>query len=188
MFKNPKGQFGYLAAARKRSILTTILFFAIALILYIIGIVQYGSNRNFFTLAAILLCLPGGKAAVRMIMCLRAKGATDEEHAAICAAIGDLPGSYDLYLTSYTQNFAISHMAYRNKTLVAYSGDPGCQEADFQKHMTQMLKNDDISGITISLFTDLAKYTERLKELQKMEERDPAFGEKVLHVAESVSL
>ncbi len=188
MKKPIKGSYGYLEAGRKQAILYTCVLFGIALTLYVIGWIINDSNRNIFTLFAILLCLPAGKAAVNMVMFLRAKGCSEAAHAAIAPHVADLANAYDLYLTGYSQNFPISHMAYRNHNLIAYTEVDSTPEQDFVKHLNQMLRNDEIKDITIHLFTKADAYIARLDQLTQMEENDAAFSARIIHVAESVSL
>ena len=96
-----KGCYGYLAYQKKTSLIRTILFFALSLAIYIMGILSTGSNRNLLTIVAVLGCLPACKSAVSTIMFFRASGCSETAKKKIAAYDDILTGFYDMYFTSY---------------------------------------------------------------------------------------
>lgn len=169
MKKVQKGQFGYLSYKKKSTTILTILMFAVSLALYIAGYITTKSNANLLTVVAILGCLPASKSAVSMIMFLKAKGCSNEDHDAIKAAIGSLNGYYDLYFTGYSKNFPTDHLVVTKNSIIAYSCDKKITEKEFHEHMKDLLNKERISDITVKLFLDRAKYINRLKELNLSE-------------------
>lgn len=163
--KAVKGQFGYLAAKRRLVLLRTVIFFAIPLSLFAAGIIATGSRRNLLTIVAVLGCLPACKSLVNLILYMRAKGCSDEAHRILKASEGSLEGMYDMYFTSYKQNFAISHMVSAGKNLCGFTEDPGCGTKACEEHLGIMLAQGGCRDITVKIFTDLNKYCERLRQL-----------------------
>lgn len=167
--KVQKGMFGYLSYKKKMTTIVTIGMFAISLALYVAGYVTTKSNANMLTVVAILGCLPASKSAVSMIMFLKAKGCSEEDKNVIEGAVGSLDGYYDLYFTGYSKNFPTDHMVVTKNSIIAYSADKKITEKDFNEHMKDVLNKERIHDITVKLFTDRAKYVNRLKELNQSE-------------------
>ena len=167
--KIQKGMFGYLSHKKKTSTIMTIGMFGISLALYVLGYVTTKSNANLLTVVAILGCLPASKSAVSMIMYLKAKGCTEDDKTTIEGAIGSLDGYYDLYFTGYNKNFPTHHLTVTQNSIIAYSADSKITEKEFLEHMKDLLNKERIRDITVKLFTDRAKYVNRLKELNQSE-------------------
>lgn len=167
--KVQKGQFGYLSYKKKMTTIITIGMFAISIALYFAGYVTTKSNANLLTVVAILGCLPASKSAVSMIMFLKAKGCNEEDKAAIENTVGSLNGYYDLYFTGYSKNFPTDHLVVTKNSIIAYSADKKITEKEFNEHMKDILNKERIHDVTVKLFTDRAKYTNRLKELNQSE-------------------
>lgn len=167
--KVQKGQFGYLSYKKKTSTIITIGMFAISVALYIAGYVTTKSNANLLTVVAVLGCLPASKSAVSMIMYLKAKGCSQEDRTTIEDTIGSLDGYYDLYFTGYSKNFPTDHLVVTKNAIIAYSADKKIMEKEFNEHMKDILNKERIHDVTVKLFTDRAKYVNRLKELNQSE-------------------
>lgn len=167
--KVQKGKFGYLSYKKKMSIAMTIGMFALSLAIFVMGYVTTKTNANYLTVVAVLGCLPASKSAVSMIMFLKAKGCSEEDKNAIEGEIGSLDGYYDLYFTGYSKNFPTDHLVVTKNSIIAYSADKKIAEKDFNEHMKDILNKERIHDVTVKLFTDRAKYVNRLKELNQSE-------------------
>lgn len=187
--KAVKGRYGYLNAKRKQVFLRTIVFFVIPLSLLAAGIISTGSRRNLLTVVAVLGCLPACKSLVNLILYIRAKGCSAASYELIAAAEGNLEGMYDMYFTSYKQNFPISHMVSAGKNLCGYTEDPGCNTKACEEHLDMMLNQGECRGVTIKIFTDINKYCERLCQLNGLSgEKTTGLDDKVKSVLYDVSL
>lgn len=160
--RNVKGSFGYLARKKKTVILRTILYFGISLAIFIAGYLTTGTRKNLLTVVAVLGCLPACKSAVNMIMLLRAAGCSKEAYDRIDPCEGRLIGMYDMYFTSYQQNFPISHMVVDGKVILAYHETPKFDEQAAVSHLQTMLKQGGFKDYTVSVTGDLSKYCEQL--------------------------
>ena len=123
MGRKYKGTFGYLKKRRIRSLIRSAFELAAVLAIYFTAWAILKDNKNVFTIMAALLCIPTGKSIVDTIMCFLATGCSDDAHARIeevlAAAPGTFPASYDLYLTGYQKNFALSHAAVADGAVCA---------------------------------------------------------------------
>ena len=168
MKKLPKGQFGYLEKRKKREILFTLCLFAVALILYVIGLILKKTNQNMFPLFAILMCLPASRYLVSSILYVRAKGCSLKVRDMIRENVGELYGEYDLYFTSYNKNFAFSHMFYADGSLIGLSEDPSMDEKAFVTFMEDMLQKGQRKKCSIHVLTDPEKYCRRMREMNAL--------------------
>lgn len=182
-----KGTEGYLRTQKKYEVIRTLLYFAVSLSLYAAGYIQTGQRANLLTIAAVLGCLPASKSAVSAIMFLRAKGCSNEASEKIREHCQGLDGLFDCVFTSYKKNFSVSHMAVRGNTVCGCTEDPKFQENEFYKHLGDILKLDGQKDVTIKIFNDLSRYTERLDQMASLE-KDEAKTQAVIATLKSVSL
>lgn len=179
MFKKiVKGNFNYLKDKRNRVILMTIVFFAISAAVFLIGFLTTGTKKNLLTVVAILGCLPACKSAVNMIMLIRAKGCSCFLHEKI-EEVSDSLNMYDMYFTSYKQNFAISSMVVSGGRVIGISEDPKFDEKACVEHLQTMLKNAGHTNVVISLTSETDKYINMLENLAKEEKNDSKRDEEI---------
>jgi hypothetical protein len=167
MKKAVKGTFGYLKRKRKAVLLWTIIYFALALSLYFIGLLTTGTRKNLLTIVAVLGLLPASKSFVNLVMYLKATGCSQEAKETIEQAEGRLIGMYDMYFTSYKKNFAISHMVVEGKNICGYTEKADCA-LECEEHLATMLKQSGYKDLTIKIFQDRNKYCERLRQLNTL--------------------
>lgn len=167
MKKTQKGNYEYLNQKKKWEIGKTVALFALSVTIFLVGYFTTKTKANLLTVVAVLGCLPACKCAVNMIMVLRIKHCTAASFEKISKAQGRLNGYYHLYFTSYDKNYSITHLVVTSNSIIAYSESTSIKEADFTKHLNQLIAKDGIKDITIKLFTDLEKYCMRLEQLNE---------------------
>lgn len=168
--------------------LTAVLLAAV-LIIYFGARAYFGTNRNIFTLIAALCCIGVGKSAVDMIMFMRAKGCSESAHRGIEMHIGKLSGAYDIYLTSYSKNFPLSHVTTAGKSVCALTESSRCDTRAGEQHIRTMLENGGFHGYTVKIFRSLDKYLERLDEMNRLDEhRERRSIEGIISLLHSISL
>ena len=164
-----KGEYGYIAGSRIVWSALTLLMLAAVFAMYFVPKAYYGTNRNLFTILAALMCLPAGKMAVRVIMLFRAAtcgGQTRHRIEETLAAMDTPPAAaYELYMTSYEKNFALSHAAASDSCVIALTEDAACDTAAGEAHIRAMLENSGLHGYTVKIFRDPGQYTTRLSRL-----------------------
>lgn len=185
----PKGDYGYLKNRKGYTACRTVLFFCISVSLYIAGIVKTGSNRNLLTIVAVLGCLPACKSAVNFIIFLRAKGCSEALHQKLSPRYDkELLTLYDLYFTSYQKNYSISHMALKGGILCGITENPACSCKDAEKHLEQMLAQEGIKNVVVTIFSQEDKYIDRLSRLTEMPEEEHKNREDIVNLLYAVSL
>ncbi len=188
MIRN-KGTYGYIKRGRITFAIVTIFLFAAVLIMYFGAKWYFKTNKNAFTIFAALSCIGVGKFAVDLVMFLRASGCSEKARDAIEAHIGKLSGAYDLYMTSYDKNYAISHAVCAAKSVCALTEDEKCDIKSAEGHIRTVLANDGYKDYTVKIFRNPDQYTERLEQMNRLpESKDNRSVQGVLDVLKSVSL
>lgn len=164
-----KGTKNYINTQKKYEIIRTLLYFGISISLFVAGYIQTGRKTNLLTVVAVLGCLPASKSAVSVIMFLRFKSCGADAAARIEKYCQGMTCLYDMVFTSYQKNYVVSHLAIRGNTVCGYSEKPDFLENDFYKHIDHILKMDGHKDVTVKVFTDLKKYTERLEQMSGLE-------------------
>lgn len=184
-----KGNYGYLNAKRIQVFIRTIVFFIIPLLLFAAGYITTGTRKNLLTVVAVLGCLPACKSLVSLVMYIRAAGCSLSARETIEKQEGSLIGMYDMYFTSYKQNFPISHMVVEGKNICGYTEISSCDTNACESHLETILKQSGYKDLTIKIFTDITKYVGRLKQLNELtHERTPKRDDEVRVVLYDISL
>lgn len=190
-----KGERNYLDTQKKYEILRTLLYFGISLSLFAAGYIQTGEKANLLTIVAVLGCLPASKSAVSAIMFLRFKSCGKDAADAIAQHSGGLCCLYDMVFTSEKKNFTVGHLAVRGGTVCGYSEDREFPEEAFHRHIEHHMRMEDgmpISAegqrnLTVKIFTNLTRYTERLDQMQLLEPEEERTAA-VVSMLKSISL
>ena len=203
-----KGTRNYLNTQKKYELLRTFIYFAIPISLFIAGIIQteagvsgdlHGfalfkaglanpeSRVNLLSIVAVLGLLPASKSLVNTIMFLRFHSLGSDAAEQAAAAGKELQTLYDNVFTSYKKSFVVGHLAVRGNTVCGYSETDNFEENEFYKHIGDILKLDGHKEVTVKIFTDLKKYTERLGQMNSLEE-SPEKTAAIIATLKSVSL
>jgi len=182
-----KGTRNYIDTQKKYEIIRTLLYFGISISLFVAGYIQTGRKANLLTIVAVLGCLPASKSAVGAIMFLRFKSCRADAAVQIEKHCQGLHCLYDMVFTSYQKNYVVSHLAVQGNTVCGYSGKTDFPENDFYRHIDHILKMDGLKDVTVKIFTDLKKYTERLEQMKGLE-TDEGRTEAVIATMKSVVL
>lgn len=182
-----KGTKNYIKTQKTYEILRTVIYFAISISLFIAGYVATKSRMNLLTIVAVLGCLPASKSAVDMIMYLRYKGCSPENAKKIEVSAGNLSGLFDMVFTSYSRNYVIAHMVVKGNTICGFTEEKEWKEQEFNKHITDILKVDGYKEVSVKIFSDMGKYTERLNQLKELD-ADETNTRGIINTLKSVSL
>ncbi len=184
MHRISKGEYGYIAYARRMAVIRTVVMFVLCLSVFAIGYLTTGTRKNLLTIVAVLGCLPASKSLVNVIMFIRAHGCSADAHERIAGVMDTLhqggeqifADAYDLYLTSYQSNYPISHIIAGRGMVTGLCETPETDVPACEKHIDEHLKADGIKDRTVKIYTDIDKYTSRLKAMTGLEARDGDTG------------
>lgn len=182
-----KGTRNYLNTQKKYEVLRTVLYFGISLSLFAAGYIQTGSRGNLLTIVAVLGCLPASKSAVGAVMFLRFHSCGARAAAEIELHSQGLRCLYDMVFTSYKKNYVIGHLAVCGNTVCGFAEDGKFPENEFYRHIGDILKMDGHKNVTVKIFTNLPRYTERLEQMKALD-ADGTVTDAVVATLKSVAL
>jgi hypothetical protein len=168
--KLKKGEFGYPIYEKKVVIIRTVVYFAISLAVFLLGIYSTGSKENLLTIVAVLGLLPSSKSLLSVIMYMRIPKFSEEAYKQIETHKGDVQVIYSMYLTSYKLNFPINAFAVRGKNLIGYTEFKSCDTHACEEHIKDIFNQNSIKNVTIKIFNNQKNFTDRLDQLQGIEE------------------
>ncbi len=167
-----KGTKNYINSQKKYELIRTLIYFFIPLSLFIAGYVTTKTKVNLLTIVAVVGVLPACKSLVGAIMFLKHHSLSKENAEIIEAVKHELPELYDMVFTTYDKTHVVGHMVIAGNTVCGFSEDKNFKEKEFQTHIQNVLKTDGHKNITVKIFTDINKYTERLEQLKDLEMDD----------------
>lgn len=206
MNKIIKGDMGYLEKQMQRELIKTLLLFASAFGVLLIGIIIAGTKNNLLTIVAVLGLLPASKELITCIMFAKAKkyscpqalydgvqeviapdesssGEHDQDGAEDCLLV-----VYDLYMTSQENNYPILSMCCRNKTLI---GIADWEKFDYKKaedHIQIMLKQNGHKNVAVKIFSEQGMYISRIRELNGQKAKNAEEDQAILRLMLNLSL
>ncbi|MBO5145150.1 MAG: hypothetical protein J6C19_06395 [Lachnospiraceae bacterium] len=167
--KVKKGEFGYPIYEKKKVILLTAVYFLISIAVFLLGYFSTGKKENLLTVVAVLGLLPSSKSLVSAIMYIRIPKFSPGIYEEIAAKTGELSVLYSMYLTSYKLNFPITCFAIRGNNLIGYTEFKSCNTTACEEHIKDMLKQNSLKNVTVKIFDEQKRFTERLTQLQELE-------------------
>ena len=190
MFSNDsvKGTENYLKTQKKYELLRTILYFGISLSLLIAGWVTTKSRANLLTIVAILGCLPASKSLVSTIMYFRYHGLNSHEYTELSKHVKNTYTLCDCVFTSYEKNYEAPHIAVKNNTVSVCAPKIKNVETDFSRHLSNILKADGLTNVSIKVYSEWDKYLIRLDQLGAMDEESEETTNRIAETLKSVSL
>lgn len=163
-----KGSFGYIRNRQKINVVVSVIALAFLITVFLLARWHYETNRNVFTILVALGCLPTGTEIVHTIMMVRAKGCSQDAQRMIRKHVGRLQNAYDLYMTSYEQNFQISHICVASGTVAALTEDRKLNPKAAENHLRQMMEDNGFHNYAIKVFRSRERYLTRMDQMNDL--------------------
>lgn len=170
-----KGEHGYTDAHKRAQLLKTFLFFLIPIAIFVIGYVTTDTKRNYFTILAIVGCLPACKELVNVIMFLKRRSMPQAMYQEIEVHAGSLVRAYELVFTTYEKNYPVHSLVVRGQEIAGYTTLKNTDLRPLQEHIAKTLKENGISGVHVHIFPDLKAYLDRVDALAGKEPEEIPF-------------
>ena len=179
---NRKGKVGYIRKEKIRRALITAISFALPLGLYMIATGYFGSNKNIFTIVAVLGILPAAKFMVGWIVMLPQKSAPAGIVSVTEEKAGDLVHGYELVVTAYEGKMQLDAVVICGNECACYTsiGDPK-QFDFFEKHISGILNANEYYNVNVKIFNEERNYTDRIT---KLAENPQMYRDSVTHAKE----
>lgn len=141
--KIKRGEHGYIKSKKRKALFGTIAIAAIAIIIFLVGFfLNDMSNRNIFTVIAVLGVLPGAKQLIAFIVTFPYKTTSVEKYEKAKNALGEGMELYsDLVITSPEKIMHLDLAVVGNKQVICLLGE-GKQEIGYvRKYLTTGVHN-----------------------------------------------
>ena len=171
MKKVAKGKFGYTLSHRKWQILKLAVYVALALSVFLLGLITTKTTKNLMSIVAIVGALPISKELVGVIMSYKRKPMDKKLYQEISAKAGDLEQIYELLFTTAEKSYAVEAAVIEGRDVICYTVDPKCETATLQTHLYKILNANDYKQ-NVKVFTDYKKFMDRVGDLERREKED----------------
>ena len=171
MKKVAKGKFGYTLSHRKWQILKLAVYVALALGVFLLGLITTKTTKNLMSIVAIVGALPISKELVGVIMSYKRKPMDKKLYQEISAKAGDLEQIYELLFTTAEKSYAVEAAVIEGRDVICYTVDPKCETATLQTHLYKLLNANDYKQ-NVKVFTDYKKFMDRVGDLERREKED----------------
>lgn len=169
-----KGKFGYTVSHRKWQILKMSCYTAIAVGVFLIGLILTKTTKNVLSVVAIVGALPISKELVGVIMSFKRKPMERTLYEQISAKAGDLEQIYELLFTTSETSYPVEAVVIEGRDVVCYTANVKCDTAALQKHLYKMLNASDFKE-NVKVFTDYKKFLDRVEDLERREKEEIAY-------------
>lgn len=189
-----KGSYGYIKKKRKKLMLWLLLDIAVAVGIFVLGLVLNNfSNKNIFTVLAMLFTLPGAKIFVSLVVIFPYKGFTQDVYDKVRVVTNNYEEVlYDLVLTSPERVMYIKSMMITDDEYVILPDDIMLKAKDSKKYIEYMKmyigKHMSNYGFekNIVIINDEYEYIDKLVEINSALNNDKSYESNNLHSKDNV--
>ena len=145
--KPVKGSYGYIRDYKRFKGLISGIWLAIVLLLYITGLVIFKTNKNYVTLVAILLVLPGAKAWVASIVMIPYHTQSRKLYDEVVALMKEKSAKVysDIVVTKYEGAMTLSVIVNYNDNFYAYMPKQKKTLTEVRNYLTEMLASQGLT-------------------------------------------
>jgi hypothetical protein len=141
--KIKRGDFGYIKAKKRQSLRGTALMALLGGIIFLVGLLLNNmSNRNVFTVIAVLFVLPGAKSLVAFIVAFPYQSVSRERYDRALAVLPDGMTMYtDLIITSAEKVMKLDFAAVGNGQVICLAGTEKQDISYIRSYLTKGIHN-----------------------------------------------
>ena len=181
-WKGTKGQFGYIKKQKKFQFGMLLLFVAIGIGLFFVGLLVHKTRANLFTVLGILMVLPAAKRVIALVLMMPRHSVGKEQFDRMKGA---LPEGADLLtdyvFTSTEKVMALDFVIVMNKNVYGINGNKKMED-DYVKTYLKETISASSRGYQVHLLDSEKAFYDRLKKQGNptITEKD-SMQEKVVH-------
>lgn len=166
--KIQKGEPGYIKARKLKFLIGAVAEFGIVTALVILGIMQTGSRLNFFTVIAVVGCLPAAKMLVEFIAMMPYASIDPDTYKEIEEKAPLLLKAYDLIITGNDKIMPVDVLVISNHTVCGYTSSAKTDDVKVSQYLKEMLKNNHLEKITVKVFHDYTAFLARAEGMNNV--------------------
>lgn len=165
--KISKGEFGYIRNQKKVRLLKTVLMFACAFAIFLVGFVlNNGDKKNIYTVIACLGIIPASLSLIEGIMMWMRTPMDESLYRRISEVSGDLVMAYEMYFTTHDINLFVDAAAIANDTVAAFTHEDAKPDVIhfMEDHIQKSLRASGHRR-TVKIFQNEKQFLERVSQL-----------------------
>lgn len=163
-----KGEYGYIKSQKWINILRTLAFFALVVLVFLIGMaLNKGDRKNIYTVIAMVGCIPASMSLVHTIMIWMRRPGNSELCREAAETAGKMPVYYELFLTTRDRNLYLDAAAVADDSIAACTMDQVSeQDLHFmEEHIRKTLRAQGYRNVVVKIFSDKKRFLSRLSEM-----------------------
>ena len=186
------GEPGHLDYAKKAEMIKFFISLALVIAIFLIGFITTGSRKNWFTLIAVLGCLPMARYAVNWIARLPYSSINKTFASEVIDRSGSLPVIFDFVFTNKEKNHPVECIAISDNTLCGFSSNPKTDLQKAEEYLAKDLHEQGFKKITVKIFKDKNVFLDRIAEMAEhyscTDEKQSSKEERIASTLFSISL
>ena len=182
-----KGTFGYIKKQTVFEIIKTVILYAMAFGIFFIGIATLHTRKSLWSVFAVLALLPACKSLVGVIMLLRFRSLSDDEHERYASVTNNAATLYENIITTREKTFFVPVIFVAKGSVICYCADPASRNGDLQTHMEIVLKAAG-HKTSFHVFKEEKPFLKRAAEMSEKDENVSSEQLAVMETVKAVSL
>lgn len=166
--KIEKGNAGYISGRKKTLGLQTAAVFALAVIVFVVGLVLMSGVLNLLTIAALLVCVPGVRLLRQFLEVFPYHTIEENEYQEIEEKGYLLTTAYDLVLKTKKHTMPLSAVVISNHTVFGYAPDKKADPELTAAYLKKMLTKTRMQPSTVKVFSEYVPFLSRVEGLNNM--------------------
>lgn len=166
--KIQKGEAGYVKIRKVKFLMGAVAEFSIVIALVALGYVKTGNRMNFFTVLAVVGCLPAAKMLVEFITMMPYKSIEPEKYREIEEKAPLLTKVYDLVITGNDKVMSVDVLVISEHTVCGYTANEKTDDVKTARYLKEMLMNNRLEKITVKVFHDYKSFLARAEGMNNV--------------------
>ena len=159
-----KGTYGYIRKQTVFEIIKTIVLFAMAFGIFLIGYLTLGTRKSLWSVFAVLALLPASKSLVGVIMLLRFRSLSSEQYSRYLSVTKSIPAVYENVITTTGKAYYLPVICCLASTVTAYTTADSSGINVLKEHIDSVLKNDGHKAV-VKIFDNEDDFILRVKQM-----------------------
>ena len=171
--QDKKGTYGYIRWRKQRIILWIVILVAIAVAIYITGfLLNDKSNKNVFTMVAVLFALPIAKQLVALILLFPYRSVSQERYQQVKNKLADgMELMADLVITSPEHVMHLDFVAVGQNQVIALLGEGKQELAEVRAYLSKGVHNWG-SGYKVKIVESEKVFMQELQKVTAVEVKE----------------
>lgn len=159
-----KGTYGYIRKQTLFEIIKTIVLFAMAFGIFLIGYLTLGTRKSLWSVFAVLALLPASKSLVGVIMLLRFRSLSSEQYSRYLSVTKSIPAVYENVITTTGKAYYLPVICCLASTVTAYTTADSSGINVLKEHIDSVLKNGGHKAV-VKIFDNEDEFILRVKQM-----------------------